>query len=119
MELKIISVGDKGDLQNERIGLQAIKDCEIKFYQLFRTEFLESGGFYNRSTAAFWFAPKNIKAGDKVVVYTRTGVDKSEVKADGTTVHFFYWGLNQAIFTDNKHGVVLAEMVNWEISKGK
>lgn len=119
MELKIISIGDKGDLQNERIGLEAIKDCELKFYQLFRTEFVESGNFYNRSTAVYWFAPRSIKAKDRVVIYTRTGNDNSEVKEDGSTVHFLYWGLTEPIFNKPNNGVVLVEINSWENSRNK
>lgn len=119
MELIITGIGDKGDLLNERIGLKATKDCELKFYQLFRTEFLESGGFFNKSNAVFWFAPKTIKAGDKVVVYTKTGIDKTENKPDGSTVYFMYWGLTDSIFKDKNKGIVLAEMTNWKTSKDK
>lgn len=119
MELIITGIGDKGDLKNERIGLKATKDCELKFYQLFNTEFLESGGFYNRSKAVFWFSPQSIKVGDKVVVYTRSGVDNAEIKDDGTTVYFMYWGLTEPIFTDDKKGIVLAEINNWKTTKDK
>lgn len=119
MELIITSIGDKGDLKNERIGLKATKQCELKFYQLFRTEFLENGVFLNRSKATYWFAPKIINVGDKVVVYTRTGVDSYETKPDGTTVYFFYWGLTEPIFTDDKKGVVLTEIKTWQTSKNK
>ena len=119
MELIITKIGDKGDLKNERIGLKATKECELKFYQIFRTEFLKNGRFLNKSKAAYWFAPKVINAGDKVVVYTRTGLDSFRIKPDGTTVYFLYWGLTEPIFTDDKKGIALVEINTWQTSKDK
>lgn len=116
MELKISGIGDRGVLTDERIGFDVIKDCELKYYQLFRTNF-NDGGFYNRSRAAYWFAPKNVKAGDKVVVYTKVGKDNYKVNQDGTTTYWFYWGLNEPIFTNNDQGIVLVEINNWKLSK--
>ncbi|MEQ8583203.1 MAG: hypothetical protein RIC30_10290 [Marinoscillum sp.] len=119
MELTITGIGDKGNLANERIGLKAIKDCELKFYQLFRTEFFDAGGFSNRSKSSYWFAPKKVKAGDKIIIYTKHGTDNFEIKEDGSTIHWYYWGLDQPIFINDKHGVVLVEINNWQMSKDK
>lgn len=119
MELKISGVSDKGDLNNERVGFDVIRDCELKFYQLFRTTFSDKGGFYNRSKNAFWFAPKAVKAGDKIVVYTRTGKDNLKLNSNGTTTYWLYWGLEEPIFKTEKDGVVLVEIKNWELSKNK
>ncbi|MES2727772.1 MAG: hypothetical protein V4643_11760 [Bacteroidota bacterium] len=116
MKLKISGIGDRGILTEERIGFEVIKDCELKYYQIFRTGFNE-GGFYNRAKSAFWFAPKNVKAGDKVIVYTRIGTNSFKVNPDGTTIYWFYWGLNEPIFTDTKQAVVLVEINDWELSK--
>lgn len=116
MELKISGIGDRGVLKDERIGFDVIKDCDLKYYQLFKANFNE-GGFYNRANAAYWFAPKNVKAGDKVIVYTRSGKDNSKLNQDGTTTYWFYWGLNTPIFTDADHGIVLVEISNWKLSK--
>ncbi|MDN5216625.1 hypothetical protein QQ020_31440 [Fulvivirgaceae bacterium BMA12] len=119
MELKISGIGDRGFLKDERIGFNVIKDCELKFYQLFRTNFGSSGGFYNRAKSAYWFAPKKVKAGDKIVVYSKSGTDNSKVNQDGTTTYWFYWGLSEPIFTDEKKGIVLVEINDWELSRNK
>ncbi|SMD41941.1 hypothetical protein SAMN00777080_0477 [Aquiflexum balticum DSM 16537] len=119
MELKISGISDRGVLKDERIGFNVIKDCELKFYQLFRTSFSKSGGFYNRSKSAFWFAPKKVKAGDKIVVYTKSGTDNSKENANGTTTYWFYWGLNEPIFVEENYGIVLVEITDWELSKNK
>ena len=119
MELKISAIGDRGVLKDERIGFNVLKDCELKFYQLFRTSFGDLGNFYNRGKAAYWFAPKNVKAGDKIVVYSKSGTDNSKLNEDGTTTYWYYWGLSEPIFSDDKNGIVLVQINDWESSKGK
>lgn len=119
MELKITGIADKGSLNNERIGLKATSDCQLKHYQLYRADFLKSGGFYNKSQSVYWFAPEEINAGDRIVVYTKNGTNKVKYNDDGTKMFFFYWGLKEAIFTDDNKGVVLVEIKSWKTSKGK
>ncbi|AWV98249.1 hypothetical protein [Arcticibacterium luteifluviistationis] len=119
MELKISGISDRGVLEDERIGFKVIKDCELKFYQLFRTSFRKAGGFYNRAKSAYWFAPKIVKAGDKIVVYSKSGTDNSKENPDGTTTYWIYWGLDEPIFTDEKYGIVLVQVYDWELSKNK
>ena len=119
MELKISGISDRGILKDERIGFNVIKDCELKFYQLFRTKFGEFGGFYNRGQSAYWFAPKKVKAGDKIVVYTKNGTDNSKVNENGTTTYWLYWGLDKPIFTDDNNGIVLVQINDWVLSKNK
>ncbi|MEO9885495.1 MAG: hypothetical protein ABJR05_07810 [Balneola sp.] len=119
MELKITAIGDKGDLKNERIGLKATSDCQLKYYQLFRTNFHKSGGFYNRSESVYWFAPEEVKSGDRIVIYTTSGTDSVRENDDGSKTYFLYWGLNSPIFTDDTKGVVLVEISSWKTSKGK
>ena len=116
MGLKISGIGDRGFLTDERIGFDVIKDCELKYYQLFKTNFSETG-FYNRAKAAYWFAPKKVKTGDKVIVYTKRGTDNFRINQDGTTIYWFYWGLDEPIFTDVNNGIVLAEINDWKLSK--
>lgn len=119
MELKITAIGDKGSLKEERIGLKAISDCQLKYYQIFRTNFLESGGFYNRSESVYWFAPEDVKSGDRIVLYTKKGTNSVRENEDGSKTYFLYWGLEKPIFTDDKKGVVLVEINSWKTSKGK
>ena len=119
MELKITAIGDKGSLKNERIGLKATSDCQLKYYQIFKTRFHKSGGFYNRSESVYWFAPEDVKSGDRIVLYTRKGTDSVKDNDDGTKTYFLYWGLKTPIFTDEKNGVVLVEISSWITSKVK
>jgi hypothetical protein len=119
MEIVITGFGNKGDLANERVGLKVLRDCDTKFYLLFKTSFSPNNIFLNRTNASYWFAPRNVKTGDQIVVYTRAGNDSQQVNPDGTTTYFLYWGLSQPIYGTGDSGVVLTEIKSWDSSKGK
>lgn len=115
MELKLISIADKNDIANERIGIKVLKDCDLKNYLLFKTYFTEKG-FFNESDNAYWFTPRKVMAGDKVVIYSKVGNVKTKDNTDGSTTHFIYWGLSSPVFTSEKQGVVLAKIDDWSLS---
>lgn len=114
MEIVLSSIADKGDITNERVGFKVLKDCQLKYFMVFKTHKTEAG-FYNRSTNSFWFVPKEVKTGDKVVLYTRTGLDSVVNNADGTKTYFVYWGLNEPIFKNENDRIVLASINTWKV----
>lgn len=115
MKMRLRSYGDEGNLSEERIGFQVLRDCNLKFFVVYHTN-ITDGGFYNRPSDVFWFYPKDVKAGDEVVLYTKEGTDSSEKKADGHTIHFFYWGLNSPIIVKGDC-IVLSEVEDWSVTR--
>lgn len=116
MALVITGIGDKGNLNSERVGFRVTAKGNLKYYVIFSTHFTENG-FYNRSKDAYWFAPEDVQTGDKVVLYTRSGSDSFQNNDDGSKTYFKYWGLSQPIFIDAKKGIAVAEIDNWSLSK--
>ena len=114
MEIVLSSIGDKGDINNERIGFKVLKDCELKYFLVYDT-YLTSGGFANKSNNVFWFLPQEAKAGDKIVLYTKGGISSISKNNDGSTTYFFYWGLNTPIFKAESDRVVLVSIKSWEL----
>ncbi|MFH0757347.1 MAG: hypothetical protein V2B15_08680 [Bacteroidota bacterium] len=117
MDLVLNSIGDRGNLSEERISISVTKACNLKFHLVFSTKMYEKG-FYNRSEKTYWFYPKEVKAGDKIVLYTKTGTDSYKENPDGSKTYFLYWGLNASLFINSDDGVVLAEISNWSLSLG-
>lgn len=115
MEIVLKSIGDKGDLNNERIGFNVLTTCELKYFMVIRTKKTD-GGFQNRGTDYFWFLPQQVNANDKIVLYSRQGQSSVKQNADGTKTYFFYWGLSSPIFMNVNDIVVLANVKNWKLS---
>ena len=116
MELKITGIADKGNIENERIAIAVLKECDLKFYLLFQTYFSVKG-FFHKSSNSIWFAPRKVQPKDKLVVYTKSGEESYRTNEDGTTTYFIYWGNSSPIFIDEKQGVVLAEINDWQSSR--
>lgn len=114
MEIVLSSIGSKGDLTNERIGFKVLKDCELKYFLVFKTVKREKG-FFNRSNGAYWFLPQELKAGDSVVLYSKAGLDSVNTNDNGSKTYFFYWGLTAPIFNAPENCVVLASLKSWNI----
>jgi hypothetical protein len=114
--LVITGIGDKGNLKSERVGFRVTSSGDLKYFVVLSTKF-NDGGFFNRSDAAYWFTPEVVQMGDKVVLYTRVGVDSFQENDDGTKTYFKYWGLAQSLFSDPSRGIVVAEVTNWFVSR--
>ena len=119
MKLKIDKYIDTGNYDKERIAFKADIDCNLKFFVVHLTHIMESGGFYNKPKETFWFAPKEIKAGDWVVLYTKKGTASKKDNDSGSTSHFYYWDLEKPIFNNENDGIVLAEVETWETKWNK
>lgn len=114
MEIILSSIGDKGDIKNERIGIKVLKDCDLKYYLVFKTV-LDTKGFHNKSKSTYWFLSQEVKIGDKIVLYTRVGETSIKDNSDGSKTYFFYWGLDAAVFKESNDKVVLASLKSWKV----
>jgi hypothetical protein len=61
---------------------------------------------------AYWFTDKKIGRGDFVVLYSKKGVRKEKKNADGTTSHFFYWGLSNPLWVSG-YVLTLVDTPSW------
>ncbi len=94
--------------------LRIIHDVDIGHYILFAGRITGSGVSPNAVPAAFWFPDKEIKKGDLVVVYTKEGSFSSKSNPSGTTSFFYYWGLQESLFSRDRHAAVLAQISSWQ-----
>jgi hypothetical protein len=117
MELKILNIGDKGNLSDERIGFKVIKDCQLSNYIVVKTYEVNKSTFYHISDSAYWFLPQEVMENDKVVLYSKKGKNSIIENADGTKTYFFYWGLINPIFNTEKDKVVLVNANNWDMNE--
>jgi len=120
MSLEITGISDRGVLAEERIGFSVDGDTDLQFYLVYKAEFLgQSIDFENQSDAVFWFTSIKAKAGDKVVLYTKSGQASSRKNPDGTSIYFFYWIKTEPLFSALNKGVVLVNINSWRNSQGR
>lgn len=113
MNLEFSSIADAGNLNDERIALKATASFDLTRYAIFAcgstTDGKVAGG---NIPSAFWFWSKNVSPGDFIVVYSKNGQTSEKKNNDGTTSHFFYWGLSSPIWVPGRTPVIV-ETSTW------
>jgi hypothetical protein len=108
MSLVISSVANAGEVDRERVVMKASADIDIGKYALFCCKRSgETSVNDGAIPAAYWFADKTVKAGDFVVLYTKSGKRSEKSNNSGGNSYFFYWGKSAPIWTDDKRAVLL------------
>lgn len=115
MNLKLKSIADKGDLPNERLVISVLKDSNIGEFAVFRTG-LVNGEIQIGVTNTYWFPDKQLKAGDLVVLYSKTGKISEKKLERGNMAYFYYWGQSQALWKTSEKAAVLLHAPAWEAS---
>ncbi len=113
MKVQIQSVANRGTLEKERLVLKVLLDTDIGDYVLFRTGY-SNGSVTTGIRNAFWFPDKVVSKGDLVVVYTKPGTNNERTRKNGSLSHFFYLNLDQPIWEDEKHALVILYVSEWE-----
>jgi hypothetical protein len=112
MKIEIRNVADKGNPQKERLILRARSETDIGEYVLIQCGF-SPDGVTVETFHTMWFPYKPIPAGDLVVVYTKHGADREKILNSGRTAHFFYLGLDHAIWDRKDRAPVILYAPEW------
>lgn len=117
MELNLNSVIDTGNHENERLVLDVVEDCNLKYFLIFDSTYKGEHKISNKLRHTYWFTSKEVKAGDLVVLYTRkkrTGEKEEIQNSDGTTSHFFFWGLDSYVWNNDGDVAGLMRIKTWD-----
>jgi len=112
MKISEKTFADRGDLDKERVGFKALVDLDLKYYVILDTRFASPTSISALQKTCYWPAPKPIKAGEKVVIYTRSGTNSTETVKDGIC-HFIFRGLTAPLYTDERTCAVVLEVGDW------
>lgn len=112
MKLEIFEIKDRG-LPEERIVLKVNEPCDIGRYFVFTTKVSSERKISIKVLDPFWFPDKEVKKGDLVVLYSKTGQSSFKVNEDQTTSHFYFRKSNGPILTD-ENIALLVEVTSWQ-----
>jgi hypothetical protein len=115
MKLEILSFADAGDISKERLVLKARADIDVGEYAVLRSMTGASGSKPTSGRkAAYWFPDVEVKAGDLVILYTKTGTRSTKALESGSTAYYFYWKKDGPQWGDGEYGAVLLEVADWQ-----
>lgn len=112
MKVEIRSVADKGLRLKERLVLKARAETDIGEYVLMQAGF-DHGAVTVGTHHTLWFPYKKVRAGDLIVVYTKEGTEMEKRLKDGSTAHFFYWGISEPIWNTSNRAPVILYAPEW------
>jgi hypothetical protein len=109
MNLKLSSIADAGSLAGERAIFKADAAEDIGDYAVFEcistpNDRIAGGNIPH----VYWFVGKKVGVGDFVVLYSKEGVTSEKKNKDGTTSHFFYWGLKVPVWVPGRTPVLVS-----------
>ncbi|WP_155987362.1 MULTISPECIES: hypothetical protein [unclassified Thioalkalivibrio] len=113
MSARIIAIKESGDISNERVVARVKGSIDIGTYVLLATKY-EGDSVTNEVESAYWFPDKEVSEGDLVVLYTKSGGDKSRKNKNGSRTHFFYWGKDKAVWGRSDRAAVLIQSRSWQ-----
>lgn len=114
MNIAIDYIKDPGNIDKERIVFFVKADEQLGKYLIAESNILENSRFSAKIRNTYWFPDQEINAGDRVVLYTKTGKTNIINNKDGSRTYFYYWGLSEAHLNENKPCVVLFE-ATWDV----
>lgn len=119
MKVEITSYKNLGDKDKERIILTVKENVELGNYIIATTTVNNDDTISASITNVYWLPNQKVKAGDLVVIYTKTGAKKKIENEDGSTSYFFYWSLSDSLLSLQNSTVVLFETTwtNKEVKK--
>lgn len=114
MNIAIDYIKDPGNLDKERIVFAVKNDEQLGKYLIAESVLLDKSRFSAKIKNIFWFPDQELKQGDVVVLYTKSGNNNTSKNEDGSTIYFYYWGLSEPHLNDKEPCVVLFE-ASWEV----
>lgn len=116
MRVRLVQIADRGIANQERVHLSVLQDATLAFYVVLATYFSPPDRVMPGTVAAYWFPTQLVKPGDQVVLFTGAGTPQSRREPNGTTTHFYYWGMSKTLFNHPNARAVLVEAENWSTS---
>lgn len=110
MKLEIRAVQGQGDIPNEYLMLLALDDCDLSRYAVVDNTYNTSGNASNKVRHTFFFPSKQVRKGEWVALYTKSGKYNLGKTTTEKPLHRFYWGLNNAVWNDSGDTVHLLEI---------
>ncbi|MEA9842363.1 hypothetical protein [Xanthomonas campestris] len=114
MKINIRGIREAGNLEKERLVLEAVTDTDIGRFLITRNDFIKKGSVSNKIKNSFWLPDQNVETGQLIVVYTKSGKNIIRENKDESKTHFIYLGLGDPLW-EPKDAAVLIEISSWRM----
>ena len=116
MRLQLVRIADRGLPNRERVHLSVLQETNLSYYAVLLSRYITPSGVANGNLSAFWFPSQSVRPGDQVVLFSGPGTPSSRTEPNGSTTHFFYWGLPNSVWNVPAMCAVVVEVASWATS---
>ncbi|MFP9459306.1 hypothetical protein AB6D30_03215 [Pectobacterium brasiliense] len=114
MDLEIVSVENKGEIDSERLVLKAKADYVYTWdYAVLDNTYDKEDDVSNKNRHVFYFYDEEkyltLEKDEVVYLYTKTGKYKCK-DISGVAHHYFYWNLGKSIWNKDGDKITLIEV---------
>ncbi|MCQ2336009.1 MAG: hypothetical protein MJ010_02365 [Paludibacteraceae bacterium] len=114
MEVKILKLADKGDIQNERLILKVVNSCNLGWFIVMDNTYNDNDVISNLWRHVYILPSIEAKEGDFVWLYTKQGSYRQRGNDSGTTTFEMFWGMDCAIWNADQDEVHLIRYIDSE-----
>lgn len=111
MKIEILEYKDLGDKERERVVLNVKEDTDVGTYIISTTTVNPDNSISARIGNVYWLPNQEVKAGDRVIIYTKNGTKKKIENEDGSSSYFYYWNLPDTLLSLANSTVVIFETI--------
>lgn len=117
MKFKIRGVREPGELDKERVVIELLEDGNVGTMIIASTKQQSSTKVSARIKSPYWIPDQEVKRGDLLVIYTKSGSRNSKENNDGTSSYFFYMGESQPLYNKEDQTVAAFDISSWSFAK--
>lgn len=108
MQLELKSFADVGIIDKERLAIRVLADVNIGSYVVLRSIKSDKGKPVSGTKDAYWFPDIEVKKGDMIVLYTKSGTSGKKALAGGDGLaHFYYWSKKTPLWGEDKNNTAV------------
>jgi hypothetical protein len=117
MNLKIIAINDKGNIEKEVVWLEAIAECNLQYFLICDTTYTDQDHVSNELRHLYWMPNLTIKKGDLIALHTRVGTNSSALNDRKTTTYHRYWNLGKSVWNKDGDCAILFNVKTWKATR--
>ena len=118
--LTLVGIRDANEIASERVVLRVVKPANLIEYLILNAGSRKPDAIRDLNQHVYWFPKFDVKEGDFVRLYTRSGRDLTrdgKYGDDKARYHDFFWGKDEPVWRGTSNAVVLVELAEWKFSR--
>lgn len=117
MKFKIRGLKEPGNIEKERVVIEALEDGNIGNMLIALTEQQGKDEVSSKIENPYWVPDQEVSKGDLIIIYTKNGQKTSRKNNSGSSSYFFYIGNEQPFYKDKNKTVAVFDISSWNFAE--